>query len=123
MRGCRPYAVLVGVLLLAPELGWAHAYLVKSSPARGAVVTRPPIQVQLWFNERIEGAFSRLSVVDRDGRRVDPGDVRVGPDDPKRLSVDVPSLAPGTYTVRYRVLSVDGHIVESQFSFTVREPR
>lgn len=114
---------LLTVLLLAPDVGWAHAYLVKSSPARRAVLIRPPAQVQLWFNERLEPAFSRLSVVDRDGRRVDTGDVRVGPDDLKRLSVGVPRLAPGTYTVQYRVLSVDGHIVESQFSFTVREPR
>jgi methionine-rich copper-binding protein CopC len=60
-------------------------------------------------------------VVDRHGRQVDTGDVRVGPDDLKRLSVDIPALAPGTYTVRYRVLSVDGHIVESELTFTIRE--
>jgi methionine-rich copper-binding protein CopC len=47
----------------------------------------------------------------------------VGPDDLKRLSVGVSPLAPGTYTVRYRVLSVDGHVVESEFSFTIREPK
>jgi methionine-rich copper-binding protein CopC len=79
--------------------------------------------VQLWFNERLEAAFSRLTVVDGDGRQVDAGDIRVSPDDPKRLSVGVAPLAPGTYTVRYRVLSVDGHIVESEFSFTIRAPR
>jgi methionine-rich copper-binding protein CopC len=116
-------AALLAVCLAAPDLGWAHAYLVKSSPARRAVLTRPPAEVQLWFNERLEAAFSSVSVVDRDGRQVDRGDVRVGPDDPKRLSVGVPPLPPGTYTVRYRVLSVDGHLVESQFSFTIREPR
>jgi hypothetical protein len=32
--------------------------------------------VQLWFNERLEPAFSKLRVVDRDGRQVDTGDVR-----------------------------------------------
>jgi methionine-rich copper-binding protein CopC len=72
----------------------------------------------LWFNEQLEAALSRLSVVDTD-KPVDSGDVRVGPDDLKRLSVGIPALAPGTFTVRYRVLSVDGHVVESQFSFTV----
>jgi methionine-rich copper-binding protein CopC len=117
------FAALLAVCLLAPNSGAAHAYLVKSSPAPRAVVMRPPTEVRLWFNERLEAAFSRLTVVDGNGRQVDAGDVRVGPDDPKRLSVGVPPLAPGTYTVRYRVLSVDGHIVESEFSFTIREPR
>lgn len=122
-RVSRLVTAIVTVLLLAPEVGWPHAYLVKSSPARRAVLVRAPTEVQLWFNERLEAAFSRLTVVDGDGRQVDAGDVRVGPDDPKRLSVGVAPLAPGTYTVRYRVLSVDGHIVESEFSFTIREPR
>jgi methionine-rich copper-binding protein CopC len=46
--------------------------------------------------------------------------VRLEPEDPKLLSVGLPALVPGTYTVKYRVLSVDGHVVESQFSFTLR---
>jgi hypothetical protein len=45
----------------------------------------------------------------------------VGPDDAKRLSVTLPPLPPGAYTVRYRVLSVDGHVVDSSFSFTIRD--
>jgi methionine-rich copper-binding protein CopC len=32
----------------------------------------------------------------------------------------LPPISPGTYTVRYRVLSVDGHVVEAAFSFTVK---
>jgi methionine-rich copper-binding protein CopC len=36
------------------------------------------------------------------------------------LSVSLPALSPGTYTVRYRVLSVDGHVVEGEFPFAVR---
>jgi methionine-rich copper-binding protein CopC len=54
------------------------------------------------------------------GAQVDRQDARVGPDDPKRLSVTLPALAAGTYTVRARVLSVDGHIVEATFPFTVK---
>jgi len=116
--GC---ALAVVVLLtLAPGTSWAHAYLVKSVPAAQAVVARPPARADLWFNERLEPAYSRVFVVDGDGRHVDLGNPRVDPDDPKKLSVGLADLAPGSYTVRFRVLSVDGHIVESQFSFTVR---
>jgi methionine-rich copper-binding protein CopC len=46
--------------------------------------------------------------------------VTVGPDDPRKLSVTLPALASGRYVVRYRALSVDGHVVESSFVFTVK---
>jgi methionine-rich copper-binding protein CopC len=112
---------LLCLLLLTPLDVWSHASLVKSVPARRAVLSRLPARVQLWFNERLEAQFSQLSVWDAEGRQVDSGDVRVHPDDPKQLSVGLPALAPGTYTVKYRVLSVDSHIVDGQFPFTVRE--
>ena len=91
-----------------------------SQPARRAVLTHPPERVELWFNERLEPAYSSVSVATADGTRVDRGDVTVGPDDPHRLAVTLPALEPGRYVVRYRVLSVDGHVVESNFGFTVK---
>lgn len=112
-------AVVLGLLLL-PAAGWSHAYLVRSTPAARAAVGRSPERVQLWFNERLEPAYSRVSVWNREGSRVDAGDVAVGPAEATRLSVGVPPLPAGVYTVKYRVLSVDGHIVEAQFQFTVR---
>jgi copper resistance protein C len=108
----------LGLWPVAP--GWAHAYLVRSTPAARAIVTRAPERVHLWFNERLEPAYSRVSVHDRDGQRVDAGDVQVGPDERTRLSVSVPPLPAGPYTVKYRVLSVDGHVVDAAFTFTVR---
>lgn len=57
------------------------------------------------------------------GQQVDSGDVQVDPENPKKLSVALPVLAMGLYTVKYRVPSVDSHIVEDQFSFTVRGSR
>jgi methionine-rich copper-binding protein CopC len=84
------------------------------------VLLHAPTRVQLWFNERLEVQFSHLSVWNRDGKQVDHGDVQVGPDDLKLLSVGVGPLAPGQYTVKFRVLSVDGHVVEQQFPFTIR---
>lgn len=107
-------------LLLAPAAARAHAVLVKSSPARRAVVTTPPARVELTFNERLEPAYSTVSVWTADNRRVDDGAVVVGPEDARRLSVGLSPLAHGTYTVKFRVLSVDGHVVEGTFPFDVR---
>jgi methionine-rich copper-binding protein CopC len=111
---------LIALLLLHAVGAWTHAVLVKSSPPRRALLSRAPARVQLWFNERLEAQFSKLAVWDQDGRQVDAQDIQVDPDDPKQVSVGLPDLAPGTYTVKFRVLSVDGHVVESEFPFTVR---
>jgi copper resistance protein C len=113
-------ALLAGALLM-PAVAWSHAELVKSVPARRSSTTTAPPRVRLSFNERVEAKFSRVSVWDAKGAQVDLKDVEVDPEDPKQLTVGLPALEPGTYTVRFRVLSVDGHIVESQFPFTVRK--
>jgi methionine-rich copper-binding protein CopC len=115
-------AAVAIVLALAPGPAWPHASLVRSSPARRAALVKAPARVQLWFNERLEGEFSRLSVWDASGQQVDGRDVQVDATDPKKLSVGLPPLPPGAYVVRFRVLSVDGHIVEAEFPFTVRAP-
>jgi methionine-rich copper-binding protein CopC len=121
----RPWlgGALAAALALAPLSAGAHAFLVKSSPARRATLTHAPARVDLTFNERLEPAYSRVSVWDERGVQVDLRDGAVAATEPRRLGVALPSLPPGTYTVRFRVLSVDGHVVESSFPFTVVAPR
>jgi len=116
--------LLLAALALAsgqlPAPGFGHSLLVRSQPGRGATVARAPERVRLWFSERLEPAYATLSVWSEAGAPADAGDAAVDPDDPTVLSVSAPNLAPGRYTVRYRVLSVDGHVVESSFTFTVK---
>ena len=93
-----------------PRVPWAapagaHAVLVRSLPPSRATLAEKPDRVQLWFNERLEPAFSSVSVWSAAGTQVDAGDARVAQDDAKRLSVTLPALPPGAYSVRYRVLS------------------
>jgi copper resistance protein C len=113
-------ASCLSLVLCVPTSAWPHARLVKSVPASRAVLSQAPAQVQLWFNERLEAHFCQLSVWNAAGHRVESGDIQVDPADPKKLSVGLPALATGLYTVKYRALSVDSHIVENQFTFTVR---
>jgi methionine-rich copper-binding protein CopC len=115
--------LLCAALSLLPAPAFAHAYLVKAVPAQRAVLFAPPDRVQLWFNERLEAAFCTLQVFDAADKPVDKGDMQVAPDDAKHLSVGLNPLGAGAYTVKFRVLSVDGHVVTSQFSFTVRGSR
>ena len=97
----------------------AHAFLDHASPAVGSTIHAPPAQVKLWFSQKLEPAFSNAQVSDSAGKRVDRADGRVDDDDPTVLTVSVPQLVPGRYRVKWRVLSVDTHITEGDYSFDV----
>lgn len=119
----RLIAAGLAALALWPAAALAHAVLVKSVPAQRASLVEPPPRVELWFNERLEPAYSKASVTNEAGAQVDLRDVAVSAEDPRRLSVSLPPLAPGRYVVSFRVLSVDGHVVESRLTFTVKDRR
>ncbi len=112
-------ALVIALIAIASSVASPHTTLVRSTPAARAVVAESPLRVELFFSERLEPAYSAVSVWNAGDRRVDRQDVVIGPDDRKRLSVGLFTLRPGAYTVRYRVLSVDGHVNESSFAFTV----
>ena len=103
----------------APAL--AHSMLVKAEPPRRAVLTTAPAQVQLWFNEEIEGDYASLVVLDAEKHAVTEIKPKLAPDDRKSIVLPLPELTPGKYSVKFRVLSVDGHVVESYFDFTVKD--
>jgi len=73
----------------------------------------------VWFTENLEPAFSTLEVWDKEGKRVDAGPAEVSPTSPAMLQVPVKALGPGTYRVKWRVLSVDTHVTEGEFTFHV----
>lgn len=108
---------LAGLLPVGDVL--AHAALVRSVPGTRSVMRQPPEKIELWFNEEVEGEFSEVSVEAPDGQAVEIGKVAVKAGDPYCLQASVPPLGPGRYTVRYRVLSKDGHVVEYGFQFRI----
>lgn len=100
----------------------AHARFDRAMPAAGSTVRESPTQLRVWFTERLEPAFSNVRVLDRNGKQVDKGDSEVDPADAKVLRVSLPNLAPGTYRVMWRVLSVDTHVSKGDFTFNVAAP-
>lgn len=98
----------------------AHAMLVKAEPPRRAQLTQTPTQVRLWFNEEIEKDYASLTVLD--AARAPVTDIRphIAEDDRRAIVLPLSQLAPGKYTVKFRVLSVDGHVVDSSYDFTVK---
>ena len=100
---------------------FAHASLVKAEPARRAALSVPPKQIRLWFNEEIEAEYASLTVLDAAKKAVTEKKPLVHPDDPKSIYLELPELVPGKYTVKFRVLSVDGHVVDSDYIFGIKK--
>lgn len=111
-------------LLVAATGAWAHAALTKSVPGNREVLARSPQSIHLQFNEKVEAKFSKVVLEDAQGKPVALGSPAVPADDPYALQALVTEpLAPGRYTVRYRVLSQDGHVIERSFAFTIETPK
>lgn len=108
-------------LVSHPNIVLAHADLIKAEPARRAVLTTSPKQIRLWFNEEIEVDYASLSVLNANNETLTDEKPMAYPDDPKSVYLDLPELSEGRYTVKYRVLSVDGHVLDSEYKFTIKE--
>jgi methionine-rich copper-binding protein CopC len=119
MRRSGRIFLTMGLVLGVAAAVSAHAFLERADPRVGSTVRTPPAEVRLWFTERLEPAFSSVQVVDTTDHQVDKGDVQVDSSAPKQLRVGLLLLPPGTYTVRWRVLSVDSHVTEGKFTFRV----
>ncbi len=101
----------------------AHAELVASDPAAGSVLPQAPTRVELRFDELVESGQGQLDVFAPDGRRLDGIEVVGRPSDGHTLQARLPTgLAPGTYAVRFHVLSVDGHPVGGALRFAIGAP-
>lgn len=118
----RRKVVIAGLCLaatLAPLPALAHAHLDHSTPAAGASLTEAPNDVVLWFTEALEAKFSTVEVRDAKGVGVQVGPARGVRGNTAQLTVSLRPLAPGTYTVKWRVLSVDTHRSQGEFTFRV----
>jgi methionine-rich copper-binding protein CopC len=104
---------------LAAQPASAHALVVATNPAAGAVLPRPPPELRVVFSEPVRPLGQGFSL--RGGRgRVRLGPVGHPPALPEVLAAAVPRLGDGTYTAVWRIVSVDdGHVEAGSFAFAV----
>ena len=124
-------AALPAVLALVasawlPVLGGArvlaHAQLVASSPASGAVLGKSPGEIRLVFSEPLEEQVTSLDLAFLDGTPILERAGEIDPQDPHALAVVPPGLDDGIYSITWRSLSAaDGHISEGFLHFGVGE--
>jgi methionine-rich copper-binding protein CopC len=83
------------------------------------VLTHAPQSLELCFNEPVEVKFSSVTLEDAKGTVVPLGKLQAG-SDPKCIKAPIQTIGSGVFTVHYRVLSQDGHVVEYGYQFSVK---
>lgn len=115
----RSLSLLVALSLSVPlSAAQAHPRLLKATPAADSR-TEAPRQISLSFNEELDLALTRVTVLHGD-MQVRPDSVQLAVGDAKTVIATFgTALAPGRYTVRWQVSGDDGHPVRGEFSFDV----
>jgi methionine-rich copper-binding protein CopC len=110
------FATSALLAVMAGTAAQAHAFLDHAEPRVGSTVPTAPRELSLSFTQNLEPAFSSVEVSDGNGARVDLGKPSIGA---SVMRVGLKPLSPGTYRVRWQVLSVDTHTTEGSFTFHV----
>lgn len=109
---------LVGLVLLAGPAS-AHATLVSSDPAEGAVLASAPSAVTFTFDEPVRATSGSVHLFDASGRELD-SEART---QDSRLVVELPGdPGEGTFIVTWRVVSSDGHPIGGALTFSIGAP-
>jgi copper resistance protein C len=116
----RTISLFALAMLSAASPVFAHAMLERASPLVGSEVPAPPHEITLTFTESVEPLFSTIELRDAHGTAVATGRPRTQPQNNRRLVVELPTLASGTYTVTWHATSVDTHKTEGSYQFIVK---
>ena len=116
MKSCL-FAVGVLLALTCPAAAWAHAGLVRTEPANGAVLVRPPAEVRVVFDDTVRPGRGIAAI--RNGGGSILGD-RARVEGGRTLVVPLRrGLPDGDYSVRWSIVSDDGHLESGVLAFAV----
>lgn len=130
-----PAVLLTALALVAPGIRSAgnpaaaleasptvHLQLDRSAPEADATVASPA-EIRLWFSQVPQAGATSARLL-RGGAPVDAlVELEPDPEDGSVFAGPVEgSLAPGRYTVAWRAMAADGHVVRGDFDFTVQAP-
>jgi methionine-rich copper-binding protein CopC len=95
---------------------WAHAQLLRTTPAANGTATEPVTAVTLTFNEPVKQQSTAVTVAVGDGSSYSDGAARVVD---STVTQPVRPLPVGAVRVTWKTVSADGDPIQGEFSFTV----
>jgi len=110
----------VATMALAPMAASAHGKLESAVPAAGSTLDAAPDALWLTFNEDLESTFSTVKVSDSTGVAVTKEKAKVDASNPRVLTIALPKLASGSYSVQWAVMTHDAHKTKGTYAFQVK---
>jgi len=110
--------IFFAVVLTAARLAFAHTHPTQMTPAADSAVSAPD-SVIIHFSEPLEPKFSSISVTDAGGHVVNK-EASTCAADAKSMSVKLPALKPGSYTVNWVGVATDTHRSQGDYKFIVK---
>jgi methionine-rich copper-binding protein CopC len=111
-------AVTAATALIAGTV-FAHVFPKTQEPGADATVAAPQ-SVRITFDGPLEPTFSSLKVTNAEGKQVNVEKAKVDSAHPAVMTVALPSLAPGRYTVHWVAVASDGHRTHGDYPFNVK---
>jgi len=113
-------SIFIGLMaLLTLPSSSAHVEIVSSFPERFANINPIPTQVWIQFSRELQTldgeAVNSLEVIDSTGIAVNFEDPVI--EGAKIMTKISGQSAPGAFTVKYRVVGDDGHVIEGDYTF------
>jgi copper resistance protein C len=120
-HAARAFAAVLGVqaaaVALMPGIAVAHAIIVAAQPAMNSTVAPGKLTLRLQFNSRVDSRRSRLTLQRPDGTELTVALVPAAP--PGVLAGLAQVAQEGRWTLRWQVLSLDGHLTRGEVRFSV----
>jgi copper transport protein len=110
-------AAAVTSALVAPTSALAHATVESTAPSYRQRLERPPVTIVIRFDQAVTALPDAIRVVDARGTVYSGAAFTAGHG--RDVVVPVRRLPRGAYTVRWHVLSFDGHAVSGLYTFGV----
>jgi copper transport protein len=112
-------ALVIGlVALVFPASAYAHATLRYTTPKFGTELQRGPAQIGLHFDQQVKVLPGSIKVLNGVGKQFAlPARI-----EGRTVVAGVRPLKLGAYTVRWRAISADSHVVSGVWTFGVRVP-
>lgn len=117
-QGALALATIASALIFVVPAAYAHTHPKEMMPAADSTVSSPAM-VMIHFTEALEPKFSSITVADAAGHTVNKAP-SVCASDNMSMSVPLPTLAPGVYTVNWVGVATDTHRSNGTYKFTVK---
>jgi methionine-rich copper-binding protein CopC len=108
--------VAISLPIAAASPARAHTAVLETSIAENATLSAPPSNFTVTFSAST--GLANVTLTDASGR-----DIALAYTPPRAMAttftIPLPTLAPGAYTISWRTMAHDGHVMPGAVHFTV----